>query len=286
MFRGRVLGEGITKPRVEWEYKVLTEAFDLERGLIRPAAFGWLAKPYVIAAEARDRIAEEAPVDGHDVVDWMHACAAANAVLFGAMEDYDRLGSQLLATSADPYIPGCALSGDFKFRSETAEVVDRRGYTVIMTPVGTFNVPEESCTTVAKGNFLGWAAGTGIRGRIIQWIGTLMRWVELASKPVKERVRCANIAGLVAPQFFNIPAPLALPLNRTTVVVTSDKPQTVLLQGRSPTDYGTVMFNFKQEIPSGQSSILYRVIGLPRATAHVLEIQPAHGTATIVDSIT
>jgi hypothetical protein len=274
------------KPRVEWEHRVLTEFFDLERGLIRPAAFGWLVKPYIVDAEARDRIAAEAPVDGREVVDWMHDCAAANAVLFGAMEEYDRLGSELLATSSDPYIPGVALSSDFKFRSDKAEVVDRRGYSVVMTPVGTFNVPEEGCTTIADRDFLGWAAGTGIRGRVIQWKGTLMRWLELASKPVTSRVRCANIDGLVAPQFFNIPAPLALPVNRTTVVVTSDKPQTVLLRGRSPTDYGTVMFDFKQDIPSGQTSILYRVIGLPRATAHVLEIQPEHRTATVIDSIT
>lgn len=285
MLRGRVLGGGITKPRVEWDHKVLTEVFDLERGLIRPAAFGWLMKPYVVDAEARDRIAAEAPVDGREVVDWMHDCAAANAVLFGAMEEYDRLGSTLLATSNDPYIPGCALSSDFKFRGETAGLVDSRGYSVVMTPVGTFNVPNESCITIAKGNFLGWTAGTGIRGRIVQWVGTLMRWVELASKPVEERVRCANIAGLVAPQFFNIPAPLALPVNSTTVVVTSDKPQTVLLRGRSPTDYASVMFDFKQDIPAGQTSILYRVIGLPRTTAHVLEVQPEKGTATVIDSI-
>ena len=281
MFRGGILG----KARVEWEHKVLTDRFDFEKGLIRPAAFDWLVKPYVVDAEARERIATEAPVDGSEIVDWMHDCAAANAVLFGVMEEYDRLSSRLLATSSDPYIPGTALSSDFKFKSQLARTVDRQGYSVVMTPVGTFNVPEEGCITIAKGNFLGWAAGTGIRGRYMQWIGTLIRWLELASKPVKERVRCANIAGLVAPQFFNIPAPFALPMNRTTVVVTSGKPQTVLLRGRSPTEYGTVMFDFNQEIPAGQTSILYRVLGLPRTTAHVLEVQPQKGTATVIDSI-
>ena len=273
------------RARVESEHKVLTDRFDFEKGLVRPGAFGWLVKPYVVDAEAREWIAREAPVDGFEIVEWMHECAAANAVLFGVMEEYDRLGSTLLAASADPFIPGLALSSDFKFKSDRADTVDRQGYSVVMTPVGTFNVPNEGSITMAKGNFLGWAAGTGIRGRIIQWIGTLMRWVDLASKPVKERVRCANIAGLVAPQFFNIPAPLAMPMNRTTVVVTSDKPQTVLLRGRSPANYGTVLFDFKQDIPAGQSSILYRVLGLPRATAHMLEVQPQKGTATVIDSI-
>ena len=281
MFRGGILG----KARVEWEHRVLTDRFDLEKGLVRPGVFDWLVKPYVVDAEARERIAAEAPVDGVEIVDWMHECAAANAVLFGVMEEYDRLSSRLLATSSDPYIPGVALSSDFKFRSDLARTVDRRGYSVVMTPVGTFNVPEEGCITLAKGNFLGWAAGTRIRGAYMQWKGTLMRWLELASKPVKERVRCANIDGLVAPQFFSIPGPLALPVNRTTVVVTSNKPQTVLLRGRSPTEYGTLMFDLKQDIPAGQSSILYRVLGLPRATAHVLEVQPQKGTATVIDSI-
>ena len=280
MLRGNFLGK-----RVEWEHKVLTDRFDLEKGLIRPGAFDWLVKPYVVDAEARERIAREAPVDGFEIVEWMHECAAANAVLFGVMEEYDRLSSRLLATSNDPYIPGTALSSDFKFKSEPARTVDGRGNSVVMTPVGTFNVPNEGSITMAKGGFLGWAAGTGIRGRIIQWKGTLMRWLELASKPVSSRIRCANINGLIAPQFFNIPAPLAMPMNITTVVVTSDKPQTVLLRGRSPANYGTVMFDFNQSIPAGQNSILYRVLGLPRATAHVLQVQPQKGTATVIDSI-
>ena len=272
------------RPRVEWEHKVVSERVDLERGLTRPAAFDWIPKPYVIDVEARGLVARDVPVDGSEIVGWMHDCAAANVVLFGVMEEYDRLRSKLLATSGDPYIPGTALSSDFKFRSQRGSAVGAQGYGVVMTPIGTFNVPKNGCITIAKGKFLGWAAATALRA--IQWKGTLMNWAELASKPVTGRVRCANIDGLVAPQFFYIAAPLALPVNTTTVKLTSDKPQAVILRGRSPADYGVTTFEMKPSIPPGESSITYRVFGLPRTTTHMLEIQPGHGTATIVDSVT
>lgn len=274
----------LIKGRVEWEHKVISERVDLERGLIRPAAFDWTPKPFVIDMEARGLVAAEAPIDGTEIVSWMHDSAGANVVLFGVMEEYDRLRSKLLATSGDPYIPGVALSSDFKFRSQRGSVVGAQGYAVVMTPVGTFNVPKNGCITIAKERFLGWVAAT--RLRLVQWVGILMNWAELASKPITERVRCPNIDGLVAPQFFSIPAPLALPVNTTTVKLTSNKEQTVIIRGRSPADYGVTNFEFKSSIPPGESSILYRVFGRPRATAHVLEIQPEHGTATVVDSVT
>jgi len=285
VFRGRVLGEGIVKPRVEWERRVISERVDLTSGLVVEKAFAeWVPKAYIRDEDVHPLVEAEAPVDGVEIVEWMHDCVAASVVLFGVTEAYDRLGSRLLVQSGDPYIPGVNVSSDYKYKSWRGATVSSRGYAEAITPVGTVRVPAEGCLTVASGKFLGWLAALKIR--VEQWKGVLMHWAELASKPIKERVQHANIDGLVAPQFFNIPAPLALPVNRTTVVVTSDKPQTVSFKGRSPTDYGTVMFDFKQDIPSGETSIVYRVIGLPRVTAHVLEIQPEHGTATIVDSIT
>jgi hypothetical protein len=284
MFRERILGGWIVKPKVERDFKFISEKVDLTSGLVTEKAFAeWVPRPYIRDADVRPLVEAEAPVDGVEIVEWMHDCAIANVVLYGVAEAYDRLGSRLLVASGDPYTPGVGISSDYKYKSWKGDTVRRRGYAEAVTPVGTVRVPAEGALTVASGKFLGWLAALKLREE--QWKGVLMHWAELASKPVTERVQHANIEGFVAPQFFNIPAPLALPVNRTTVTLTSDKSQTVVLRGRSPADYGTVMFELKQEIPSGQSSILYRVIGLPSATAHVLEIQPENGTATIVDSI-
>jgi hypothetical protein len=273
----------LLKVRVEWEHKVISDKIDLETGLVKPGMFDWLPKPYITDLEARRYIAEEVPADGVEVVGWMHGCAAANAVLAGVMEDYNRLGSQLVTTSSDGYIPGTSVSSDFNFKSQSGSVVNAQGYSVMVTPVGNFNVPKNGCVTVAQGKFLGWGATTRLES--VQWKGTLMKWASLASKPVSQSVPHANIDGLVAPQFFNIPAPLALPVNTTTVKLTSDKPQTVTFRGRSTADYGKVNFEFQQSIPAGESSVTYRVWGRPRTTAHILEIQPQNGTATVVNSI-
>lgn len=272
--------------RPEVMVKKLSPIPDLISGITLPKAFPWLTKPFISSLEALEAVRAEAPVDGTQVVDWMQGCAAINAALYGMMEDYNRLRPRLspqamIANSGDAYIPGVSLSDDFAFQSIKGEAAMSRGNVILMTPMGTTTLPVDSSQTIIGPNFLGWAVATGFQ--TIQWRGALVHWQELASKPVTQGVRCANVEGFVSPMFFDCPGGLIR--NVTTVTITSDKPQTIVMTGLAPYDYTVKLFEFTQPIEGGQTEITYRVFGGPRATHHVLQITPENNTETIINSI-
>lgn len=272
------------KPEVS--VKKVSPIVDLVSDIKFPKALGWLTRPYVSSLEALKEITAVVPVDGSEVVSWMQASAAANAVLYGMMDDYDRLKpfspQSLVVTSGDGYVPGCSLSSDFYFQSVKASEALSRGNVILATPIGSMSIPANSSQTIIGSNFLGWAVAT--RFETLQWLGCLVRWQELASKPVTQGVRCANIEGFVSPMFYDCPGGLLR--NITTVTVTSDKPQTLTFAGLAPYDYTVKLFEFTQPIEEGQTEITYRVYGLPRATHHVLQIIPENNTQTIINSVT
>lgn len=273
------------KPEVS--VRKISPLVDLVSNIEYPKALAWLSRPYVSSLDALNEIRAAAPIDGSEIVSWMQGSAAANAVLYGMMEDYNRirprLGSQsLIVTSNDAYIPGVSISNDFCFQSVKASEALSRGYVVLVTPTGAVNMPVNSSQTVIGSNFLGWAVATDFG--LAQWLGVLCHWQELASKPVTQRVRCANVNGFVSPMFFDCPGGLVR--NITTVSVTSDKPQTLTFVGLAPYDYTLKTFEFSQPIEEGETEITYRVFGLPRATHHVLQIIPQDNTQTIINSVT
>jgi len=273
--------------RPEVSVKKISPIVDLVSGITLPKAFPWFTKPYVSSLEALEMIRSAVPVDGAEIVGWMQECAAINAALYGMMEDYNRLRPRLspqalVVASGDPYIPGVAISNDFCFQSIKASEAVSRGNVILITPTGTITMPINSSQTIIGSNFLGWAVNTGFE--TIQWRGVLSQWQELASKPITEGVRCANVEGFVSPMFFDCPGGLVR--NITTVTVTSDKPQTLTFTGLAPYDYTVKMFEFNQPIEEGQTEITYRVYGLPRATHHILQITPENDTQTIIGSVT
>jgi hypothetical protein len=275
----------LLKPEVS--VRKISPLVDLISGITMPKAFPWLPKTYVSSSEALEPMEAAAPLDGVEIVEWMRRCAAINAALYGMMEDYNRLRPRmspqaLIVNSNDAYIPGVAISSDFCFQSIPASRALADGNVVLITPTGTVTMPVNSSQTIIGPSFLGWAANLNFQ--TLQWTGVLAQWQELASKPVTEGVRCANIEGFVSPMFYDCPGGLVR--NVTTVTVTSDKPQTVTLTGLAPYDYTVKMFEFTQPIEAGQTEITYRVFGLPRATHHVLQITPENNTQTIIDSVT
>ena len=106
--------------------KLRRAEFDLEGGLLRSSLLPWVPVA-VDSGAAMEYIAGEAPIDGVEVVEWMHYSASDQAV-FGAMADeYNRLGSQLLSGSGDAYIPG-VMVGDLRGQSIPGREVASRGY--------------------------------------------------------------------------------------------------------------------------------------------------------------
>ncbi|MEM1536774.1 MAG: hypothetical protein QW577_03120 [Candidatus Bathyarchaeia archaeon] len=255
--------------------------FDLKGRLMKPSLLPW-APVEVDSSLALPAIAEAAPL-AHDVVEWMHKATADMAVFDAMCEDYNRLGSQLVSSSGDAYIPGVKV-GDIRGQSLDGGTVRARGYGTVITPAGSFNVPVKGKATFAKGDILAWAAlpdpGTGV-----QWVLTLLQWLELAVAPISERVRFAGSGGLVAPNFFSIPSTLA-PVRTLRIGLTSDKPQTVAIRGRGAKGaFESVIFEDSFDIDAGESEVIYNVFAVPFVSAFTLELQPSDNTQTVLDYI-
>jgi hypothetical protein len=257
-------------------------AVDLERDLLKPLTLHWV-RNVVDSSLAREQIASEVPVDSAEVVEWMHYCASDNAVFEAMAEEYNRLGSQLLSGSGDAYIPGVRV-GDLMGESVRGSTVASRGYGVVITPYGNFNVPVGGKATIAVRDLLAWAAipyyGT------IQWTLTLLQWKELAKVPVKKRVRFGSSDGLTAPNFFSVVPKVPVPLLTLRIGLTSDRNQEVVIRGRGVKgSYHQVLFEDKFSVKTGSSEVVYNIYGLPYVSSFTLELAPSDHTQTVLDYI-
>lgn len=261
--------------------KVISPRIDLKRGLAKPPTLPWL--PVAISSEEiLPKVKEAAPVNGIDIVEWMQLAASEGAILDGACEEYNRAGSQLLSSSGDPYIPGVKV-GNLKGESITGSRVKSQGYGTVITPRGNFNVPDEGKATGIFSDLLAWAT---CKGRwSIQWLLSLLQWKDLARTPIDDRIRFANLGGLVAPNFVTVSPRIPAPLVMMRIGMTSDKPQTVAIKGRGLTDYTGVLFEDSFPVDSGESETTYNILGFPFTADFLLELQPRDGTQTILDYI-
>ncbi|MEM2196333.1 MAG: hypothetical protein QW290_04580 [Sulfolobales archaeon] len=262
------------------EVRLKRPEFDLSTGLKTSTLLPW-APTAIDSSLIRPRIAEIVPLSS-EVTEWMH-WAAADMVTFDAMaEEYNRIGSQLLTNSGDAYIPGVRC-GDLSGESDIGWRVRSRGYGTVRTPEGSFNVPVGGKATFAKGNILGWAALP--HAYDIQWVLTLLQWRDLASAPVRSRVRFASSNGLVAPNFFLIPKTLT-PVRTLMIGITSNKPQKITIRGRGTEgSYERVLFEDSLNVDAGESEIICNVSSFPFVPAFTLEIQPSDNTQTVLDYI-
>ena len=254
---------------------------EFRRGLAQSTLFPWLPTA-VSSKEVLPSVQSEAPIDGKEIVEWMQLATAEGAILDGACEDYNRLGSQLLSGSNDAYIPGLRV-GDLRGSSVIGSTVVRQGYGTVITPRGNFNVPVGGSATGIFSDILAWArlkwAGA------VQWLLSLLHWRDLASTPINERVRFPNLDGAVAPQFFKVGCMFPPPAMMMHIGFTSDRDQRIALVGRSPGNYTNQVFSDTIDIPAGQSTMDYLLIGGLPISAFVLHIQPQDNTNTILDSL-
>jgi hypothetical protein len=255
---------------------------DLARGLAKPKTLFWV-RSVVDSSLVREQVASEAPIDGVEVVEWMHLAAADNAVFEAMAEEYNRLGSELLSGSGDAYIPGVRV-GDLRGESVSGSVVSSRGYGVVITPQGNFNVPVGGKLTIAIKDLLAWAALPWCSA--IQWLLTLLQWRDLAKIPVRDRVRFGSSSGLVAPNFFSVTPKAPVPLLTLRIGLTSDKDQDVVIRGRGVKgSYHQVLFEDKFSVESGSNEVMYNVYGFPYVSSFTLELQPSDRTQTVLDYI-
>jgi hypothetical protein len=255
---------------------------DLERGLLKPLTLRWV-RNVVDSSLAREQIASEVPVDRVEVVEWMHYSASDNAVFEAMAEEYNRLGSQLISGSGDAYIPGVRV-GDLRGESVSGGTVASRGYGVVITPYGNFNVPVGGKATIAVRDLLAWAAIPWCGS--VQWTLTLLQWRDLAKVPVRQRVRFGSSSGLTAPNFFSVTPKVPVPLLTLRIGLTSDRDQDVVVRGRGVKgSYHRVLFEDKLSVKTGSNEVVCNVIGVPYVQSFTLEIAPSDNTQTVLDYI-
>ena len=229
-----------------------------------------------------DYVSGIAPTTDPAVVDWMVEAGANDLVCEMVEEDYAKAGSSLLTKTDDPYIPGCMLE-DIRFRQERGRVVTERGYSTIVTPRGNFSVPVPGKATGVFEDMLCWGCVT--EAWMIQWVGVLLKWKELATNP-QSRIRFPNFRGLVAPQFIAHEAEGPSPINFVTMRISTDKAQTIRVVYRELSDYTQQITNMDIALQKGQNEITYGIYVLPYVPKMAVQIQPEDNANTILDSYT
>lgn len=222
---------------------------------------------------------KEIPIDEPDVVEWMIDATAASAVLLARCNEYERAGSMLLSCCDDPYIPGVRVE-DIYFARDQGSVVASRGQAVVVTPQGNFNCPVPGKTSITTKNILAWACV--LKAWIKQWVGALLKWKDLAVNPAS-RIGFANVGGMVAPQFFGHQASRRAFRNIVEMSIMSDKPQTVKLTYRAPTDYSAVLGSASVKLNEGQNVLRFKVRSIFGVPPMVVELQPENGTKCVLD---
>jgi hypothetical protein len=217
------------------------------------------------------RIRAIAPIDGTEIVEWMHTAFAENIVLTARVEEYNRLGSQLVGTTGDCAVPACIVE-DIRYRSQPGSEIQRQGYAVVVTPQGSYNVPVEGAQTGIYKDLLTWGSIPSVFN--YQWTGVLLKWKELAETPINRSVGFhMDSACNTAPQFFLATPPRPKVMARHVITLSSNKDQKVKLVYRNPSDYTKVLANFTVDVPQGTSDIIVSFVGFP-VPPMVAEIQP------------
>jgi len=228
--------------------------------------------------EIFEKIVEEAPSDSREVVPWMHISAAENIVMHARIAEYNRLGSQVVGSSSDAYIPGVVVE-DARFRSEPGRYVASRGYAIAYTPRGNFNVPNLRKGLGVFRDYISWGSISWTGS--VQYCGNLLKWKSLAETPIRQAVGFyMDYRGNSAPNFFvQIPTRPALTVTVRQRFSSSDR-QTLTVRFRDPTNYSNVVGTRQVDIAEGESQVTYTVSAFPYVPPLVVEIQPQDGIQT------
>ncbi|NVM24262.1 MAG: hypothetical protein HWN68_21090, partial [Desulfobacterales bacterium] len=233
------LGTAISRLRVsDFKVRQISPTFERAKGLARSL----YAPEFPLALRPGDlmeRLRDEAPIDGVEIVEWMQISAVENIVMQARIAEYNRLGSEMLGGSNDPYIPGLVVS-DIGFIKTLGSTVRSQGFAVATTPRGRFNVPSLGKLPGVFRDLISWGSISGVWS--MQWLGSLLKWRSLAETPIRETVGFySDYRGNAAPNFFvQIPTRPALSAS-VRQRFSSDGNQTLRVNFRDPTNYSRVV---------------------------------------------
>jgi len=263
----------------EFIVRRITETFDINRIPIKLSPLFPQFGKVLATEDVLPRIQQEIPVDGTEIVEWMHDATATNVVMTAREAEYN-VHSQFVTDTGDGYIPGVRVASMAFVRLRGYDYA-RRGYATVVSPAGEINVPRYTMQPIIGRDFLGWAYAGAQYG--IQWKGVLGQLVRLADR-ITQAVGFPNIDGKVAP-FFVLQQP-----DRETqravvrMVVDSDRDQRMRIIFRDPGDYRRVIDEGEIEVPKGRSTIEFVVASYPAVPPVVNHMQPEDGTKTVLNS--
>jgi len=230
-----------------------------------------------------DTLAEIHPVDGKEIVDWMLISVAEAMTMRARVAEYNRAGimSYSSGNATDPRYPGLTVE-DIRFKSEPGRTIRSRGYGIVVTPRGNYNVPSLGKATGVFRDLLSW--GSCSYAGSIQWTASLLKWKRLLQTPIRDGIGFyMDFRGNTAPNFFaQMPT---FPKPRATLVMrfSSDKDQNVRVRFRDPTNYANVLGEKVVVVSSGTNEVTTTVTGFPYVPPTVSEVQPEDGAQTIID---
>ena len=248
------------------------------RGKLRDRLGKWLDPK-----EVHSVLAEIHPVDGTEIVEWMHISVAEAMTMRARIQEYNRAGiaSYETGNATDPRFPGLVVD-DIRMQSDSGYTVRSRGYGITLTPRGNYNVPFLGKATGIFRDHLSW--GSCSYAGPVQWTASLLKWKRLAETPIRDKIGFyMDFRGNTAPNFFaQIPT---LPKPRATLVMrfSSDRDQNVTLRFRDPTNYTRVIGEKVVRVPSGSAEVTTTVSGFPYVPPTTSEIQPLDGIQTTLD---
>ena len=261
--------------------KRIKATFELSPGLMRP----YLDVRLPVSLDASEYlpfVRREAPIDGVEVVEWMHYAYADNCTLSARCLEYNALGSQMVSGSSDPAYPGLVVE-DIKYPGgQMGREVSARGYAVAETPIGRFNVRDLGKGYGIFRDLL--SAGTISYTGSVQWAGSLVKWKELARTPITRSVGFfRDSRGNVLANFFE-----QLPTRpKLSVTVrqrfSSNKSQRIEIALRDPTDYTRVLGTRSVDVATGTSEVTYTLSSFPYVPPLLAQLSPEDNTSTSLE---
>lgn len=268
---------------VDHKVSRISPDFEPKKGLCR-VAFAPEIEPTISPEPLVDKLSREIPVDGTEIVEWMHVSAAEKIVMQQRIAEYNRLGSEVAGANGDPKIPGVVIE-DLSYRSQTGSEVGRQGYGIAVSPRGYFNVPVYGKTAGIFSDYLSWGSISNVY--TFQWCASLLKWRSLAETPIYQRVGFySDYRGNVAPNFFAQIPVSPRPRATVTLVMSTNDSQTVTINFRDPTNYTRVLGTRQLDMASGQNSLTFTLSAFPFVPPVCSEIQPEDKKQTTLDSYT
>lgn len=268
----------------ELKARVIDPTFVEERGLAR-SLLSPTIPPSLSSLRVFEKLTTEKPLITGEIVEWMQIAGAENVILQQRIEEYNRLGSEMLGNSNDPWLPGCYVEDVGYSSGQTGSGIRTRGLAVATTPRGNFNVPALSKSPGIFSDIISWGGNSYLAS--YQWTATILKWKSLAKTPITSAVGFyKDYRGNSAPNFF-VQTP---PRPSLTVTVrqafSSSDPQSLVMNFRDPTNYARILGTRSVDVAKGDSEVSYTLSAFPYVPPVVTEIQPEDVKDTKLTSYT